>query len=238
MNQVAERKNNTLPAEAKHMDAMTLVSQAVSNGAQVEQVDKLIELVKFNDQREALRAFNQAFTLAQADFPTIAKTKKAHNSNYAPLDEIVKAMRPVLQKHGFSFRHSVSENTDKSVTVSCILAHQDGHSEAATLTGPSDSSGSKNAIQAIGSTVTYLRRYTFEAVTGLVTGGSDDDGNAASDGGISAENLKELEALRSKLDPETQGRFDKWIKQKGVDSLADLPPGAYASVKKQLEKFA
>lgn len=176
---VAETQDKGMQtAVAASTDAMTLVSQAVANGAQVDQVDKLIELVKFNDEREALRAFNQAFTDAQSEFPEIPKTKEAHNSKFAPLDQEVRLLRPVLMKHGFSFRHEVTENDDKSVSVRCILAHQDGHCESATLTGPADNSGSKNTIQAIGSTVTYLRRYTFEAVTGIVTT-EDDDGKGS-----------------------------------------------------------
>jgi hypothetical protein len=56
-----------------------------------------------------------------------------------------------------------------------------GHSERTTLSATADTSGSKNSIQAIGSTVTYLQRYTLLAAVGLAAGG-DDDGQAASPG--------------------------------------------------------
>jgi len=176
-----EQPASTLPATKGHIDAMTLVGQAVSNGASVENIDKLIELVKFNDAREALRAYNAAFTEAQSKFPEIPKTKKGHHDNwFAPYEEIVPRIRPVLMQHGFSFRHEITESGDaKMVTVTCILAHREGHSESSTLSGPADNSGSKNAIQAIASTVKYLKRYTLEAVTGIVTEDGDDDGNAA-----------------------------------------------------------
>ena len=39
-----------------------------------------------------------------------------------------------------------------------------------------DTSGSKNAIQAMGSTVQYLRRYTLESVLGIATSSIDVDG--------------------------------------------------------------
>lgn len=169
MNQIM--KQETLPAQA---DAMTLVAAAVQNGANMEQIDKLIDLVKFNDSREALKAFNSAFTKAQAKFPSVHKSKKAHNSMYAPYPEIVKAITPVLIAHGLSFRHEIKE-TAAGKTVTCILAHKAGHSESASLTAPPDTSGSKNPIQAIGSSVSYLKRYTLEAVTGVVTSDEDDD---------------------------------------------------------------
>ena len=175
--------NNVATINAPQMTAMELVSNAVSNGAPMENIDKLIEQVKFNDYREALKAFNRDFTLAQSEMPTIRKTKQAHNSVYAPYDEVVAQLRPVLDKHGLSFRHEMREITrdDKviGITVKCILAHKDGHSVSAQLTSTPDTSGSKNAIQAVGSAVSYLKRYTLEAVTGVSTSENvDDDGNA------------------------------------------------------------
>ena len=54
-----------------------------------------------------------------------------------------------------------------------------GHSEETTLKAPPDTSGSKNSIQAIGSTVTYLERYTLLAATGMAAAGMDNDGRFA-----------------------------------------------------------
>lgn len=233
--ELAQTKEQAL-AEARHISAMDLVSQAVANGAQVDQVDKLIELVKFNDQREALRAFNQAFTAAQAEFPEIPKTKQGHNSKYAPLDTEVRLLRPVLMKHGLSFRHEVSENDDKSVSVRCILAHEAGHCESATLTGPADTSGSKNSIQAIGSTVSYLRRYTLEAVTGIVTT-DDDDGAAAGLGeAIDEKQAKELHDLL-KQSGANKTKYLEYLRQTGkvrITSIEDIPARMFEDAKSAL----
>lgn len=237
---VAETQDKGMQtAVAASTDAMTLVSQAVANGAQVDQVDKLIELVKFNDEREALRAFNQAFTDAQSEFPEIPKTKEAHNSKFAPLDQEVRLLRPVLMKHGFSFRHEVTENDGKSVSVRCILAHQDGHCESATLTGPADNSGSKNTIQAIGSTVTYLRRYTFEAVTGIVTT-DDDDGK---DAGDSVERVSKDQSLDIHAKLEETGAdknlflraFGKRFSCSDVARIEDIPTTLYDNAIQMIE---
>lgn len=175
MNQLATVESD-LPAVQAQPDAMSLVGRAIEAGQPMENITQLIELVKFNDQREALRQFNQAFTAAQAEFPAIRKTKKAHNSWYAPYSAIVATIQPVLIKHGLSFRHSVAE-ADGMQEISCILSHSAGHSEIATIRVPADGSGSKNGIQAIGSSITYGKRYTLEAVTGVVTTDDDTDGN-------------------------------------------------------------
>jgi ERF superfamily len=79
------------------------------------------------------------------------------------------------------------------IKVTCILTHELGHSEETTLMGAPDNSGSKNAIQAVGSTVTYLERYTLLAACGLSTKGSDNDGRGAVAGsGIPRERVLQL----------------------------------------------
>lgn len=214
----------------QNVDAMTLIGQAVQQGAGMESIDKLIELVKFNDSREAMKAFNTAFTKAQAEFPRIQKTKKAHNSFYAPFADIVKQITPVLIKHGLSFRHEVHEH-DKGVSVTCILAHEMGHSEKATLTAGPDASGSKNSIQAIGSSVTYLKRYTFEAVTGVVTTDDDDDANSVSYELISKEQELNIVALMTEKGvPE-----ERILNAYKVTMLANIPAKAYSSVISRLQ---
>jgi hypothetical protein len=47
------------------------------------------------------------------------------------------------------------------------------------LSGEPDASGQKNKIQQVGSTVTYLQRYTLLALTGLATHDQDDDGRGS-----------------------------------------------------------
>jgi hypothetical protein len=52
-----------------------------------------------------------------------------------------------------------------------------GHKIETSIEAGSDTSGSKNAIQAIGSTISYLKRYTLENVLGL---SADEDNDGAS----------------------------------------------------------
>jgi hypothetical protein len=58
--------------------------------------------------------------------------------------------------------------------VTCHVSHEKGHRESTSLTGPEDVSGGKNPIQTIGSTVTYLQRYTMVSALGLSTADQDD----------------------------------------------------------------
>ena len=108
--------------------------------------------------------------------------------------------------------------------VTCKITHELGHSEETSLSAPADSSGSKNAIQAIGSTITYLQRYTLLALTGLATHEQDDDAQAVSE----KIDDKQLHSLRDALI--AVGMEDKegaLCKHFNLESLEDLPKADY-----------
>jgi len=139
--------------------------------------------------REQLRRAKQAYALSMTQFralcPNIVKTKEVDFStkagrtryNYAGLAETLAAINTALA----SCNLSPSWRTDIEqpiVKVTCVMLHADGHSETTTMVGPFDTTGNKNQIQSIGSTVTYLERYTLFALLGLASIGQDDDGQA------------------------------------------------------------
>lgn len=233
--------NNVATINAPQMTAMELVSNAVSNGAPMENIDKLIELVKFNDDREALKAFNRDFTLAQSEMPLIKKTKQAHNSMYAPYDQVVAQLRPVLDKHGLSFRHEMkeihSDNKIIGITVKCILAHKEGHSVEAQLTSTPDTTGSKNAIQAVGSAVSYLKRYTLEAVTGVSTSENVDDDGIATGGAINYVTEAQIESLR-KASKVAGVEENKLCKVAHVEDLSGIRVERFEAAMEWLKKRA
>ena len=139
-------------------------------------------------QRYEAGEARKAYTAALADFkanpPSVVKGSSASfgagkaSYDYATLDTVTGAVIPSLSAHGLSHHWSTSQEGGR-VSVTCTLTHRDGHAESVTLSAPEDTSGSKNPIQAIGSTVTYLQRYTLLAITGLAAEGHDDDGHAA-----------------------------------------------------------
>ncbi|HET9820175.1 MAG TPA: ERF family protein, partial [Rhodanobacteraceae bacterium] len=55
----------------------------------------------------------------------------------------------------------------------------DGHREETSITLPADTSGSKNAVQAVASSTSYGKRYTAGALLNLTSHGEDDDAFSA-----------------------------------------------------------
>lgn len=174
---------------------MEMLSRALERGADITVLEKLMDLQDRHTKTQARKAFDAAVADAKAEIPTIKKNRQGHNNKrYADMAAFARAVDPVLAKFGLSYRFRTAQNS--AITVTCILSHRDGHSEETTLSGGPDTSGNKNSIQAIGSTLTYLQRYSLCAMLGLAASEDDDDGqSAAGDDPITPEQLKALQTL-------------------------------------------
>jgi hypothetical protein len=174
-----------------------LLRIAVTQNANIDQLTKLMDLQERWERREAKRAYDAAMKAFKAESPRITKnhrvcfeakdrSKGTTDYKHATLDHVCDAVIGALSKVGISHRWKVSQ-AGEWITVTCILTHELGHAEETSLMGCPDNTGNKNSIQAVGSTVTYLQRYTLLAATGLATSDSDDDGRggAAASAGIS-----------------------------------------------------
>lgn len=204
-----------------------LISIAVNQNADVDKLAKLMELQERWEANEAKKAFNEAMSTFSQNVPEIERTKKAHNSMYAPLSEILAVIRPVLTENGLSISWSTAQKEDVLVTVTCCLRHVKGHQECTTMSAPPDDSGSKNNIQAMGSTVSYLERYTMNALLGLATKDQDNDGNFT----ISAEQAEEIRTKLKEVDGD-EVKFCRFFK---VKTLEELPEGKLGQALRNIE---
>lgn len=171
--------------EQVELSPPALLSRAVQSGADVQVLERLMELQERWETNQARKAFDQAMAAIRSDLPRIEKKGEVDFGSgkgrtyykYERLQDVVEAIQPVLSKHGLSFRWR-TDSSGGEVSITCIISHELGHSEETTLNAPLDQTGNKNAIQSIGSTVTYLQRYTLKAALG-VAAADDDDGQAA-----------------------------------------------------------
>jgi hypothetical protein len=145
--------------------------------ASVERANQAFEFYQKVQAAAARKAFDEAVADAKGKFPDIIKNRKGHNNKmYADFSAFTKAIDPILSEYGLHYRFRTQQ--DDKIHVTCVLSHRLGHSEENTLSGPPDTTGNKNAIMAIGSTLTYLQRYTLGQSLGLAAS-EDDDGQAA-----------------------------------------------------------
>jgi len=157
----------------------SLIELAIEKGAGIEQLKELMDLKERYDAGEAKKVFFASMTLFQSECPVLNKTKKVSFNNteysYTPLGSIAGQIKEIVDKCGFSYRWTIKDD-EKIINVTCIVSHKDGHSESTTMSGNLDATGSKNAIQQRGSTVTYLQRYTLIGALGITTADDDNDG--------------------------------------------------------------
>lgn len=168
--------------EPQALTPMELMQLALTKGTDIGQLEKLMLLQEKWEAREAKKSYHSAMNAFKADPPEILKNHKVAfgqtSYDHATLDHVCRQVTQGLSKHDISHRWKV-EQKEGVIRVTCVLTHSMGHSEETTLESIPDNSGSKNSIQAIGSTVTYLERYSLLAATGLAASGQDNDGQGA-----------------------------------------------------------
>ena len=167
----------------------------------IDKMERLIAMQERVQDRNAKGAYFAALAEMQPELPIVSERGGIKDRNgkvqstYAYWEDVNEAIRPVLAKNGFALTFKV-RRTDAEITVTGILSHREGHSEETELSLPSDTSGSKNAVQAVGSSTSYGKRYTAFALLNITTQGEDDDGaSAAGASTISAEQCAELRRL-------------------------------------------
>jgi hypothetical protein len=156
--------------------ALVIERLSANPNVDVDKLERIILLQERINQHEAKAAFDAAFSRMQADLPVIAERGKTDKAKYATLEDIVEAVRPVLAVHQFALSHRTEWPDPAHVKIVGILAHAQGHEKTSEFLTVADTSGSKNAIQALGSALSYGRRYTTLDLLNIVSRHQDDDG--------------------------------------------------------------
>ena len=130
------------------------------------------------NKSESIKELATALAKFQAEVQNPANTKRVSTGsfsyNYAPLNEILSQVRPLLSKHGLSIVQAPT-TSENNILVSTMLLHNSG--EWIEL-DPVALKMDKITAQGAGSAITYARRYSLSAVLGI-SSEDDDDGNHA-----------------------------------------------------------
>lgn len=248
MSELTKVNDNQVAVQGNDNMASMFISMASNPDVDVDKLEKLMALYERDEARKSKVAFSKDFAKMQSELPTVAKSKtvsfkKDSNGDpitaykHATLEDIVDVVRPVLQTFGFAASFSV--NTIDKVSVTCTLMHKEGHSIETTITLNSDQSGGKNGVQAIGSSVSYGKRYTLASLLNIATR-DDDDAQAAMQKDsrvITAGQSKTLEAKFDQLPIERQDKFIDWLaSNQGVASIPEVRVSGFNAVMSALNK--
>jgi len=186
---------------------------------------------------ESIIKLASALTKFNGEVSKISKDAKNpfFKNNYATLDNIVDEIRPVLTKNGLSILQ-IPGGDGENVIMKTLLIHESGEW---LESDPLVMKPVKNDPQAVGSCITYARRYSLGSFLSLNTG-EDDDGNAAA-GKSKQETAKQTITLDQETEiqdliKETKSKLPDIYKFYKITKLSDMTPDNYTHCKNYLQK--
>jgi len=230
-------KQDTLPniPESRSVGLLGMLERVALNPElPVEKLEKLLEMQIRIREIEAREAYATALAMMQPRLPNIAERGIVTGRyKYALWEDVVSTVTPILSAHGFSLSFRTQSDKDH-VTVTGVLMHAAGHSESTTLMLPLDTSGNKPAVQALGSSTSYGKRYTAGALLNLRTGEQDNDGAPPRNTlpKITEHQAAELVALVD----EVGKTMPMLLKKLSLEKIEDLPAVDYESTVKMIER--
>jgi len=190
----------------------------------IEQKVEKTESSELNELFTALAKVQLEMQIASED-----STNPFFKSRYADLKSVVSASRPYLAAQGLC----VIQRTMPDENGGAYLYTRLGHTSGQWMESKMPIKPAKNDIQGIGSYITYLRRYMYSSMVGVVTG--DDDGEAAMHRApkqLDEKQVSEIEKLISQIDDFDREKFYKWCQ---VKELKDLKTDKYEGIVKSLK---
>jgi hypothetical protein len=166
-----------------------MVREAMLNPeVDAEKAKAMADLMISLEDRSLQAEFNRAKNAAVQEMPVITKDGRIvikkqgeperQQGRFARFEDIDRVVRPILQRHNLAITFDIAERQGGGLTVTPILTHANGFTErGGGFPVPAETSGSKNAAQAMGSSSSYGKRYAYCACLNIVTEGVDDDGN-------------------------------------------------------------
>jgi len=232
MSRIAETKPQRVKTvlSSEETTILSLIERVASDlTIDLDRVEKFLDMhAKIKDE-SSRKAYNDAMSLAQSEMPQVLRTARNSqtNSNYATLESIDEAMKPVITKHGFSLSFEPRQSQQEGhIGIKCLVAHRDGYERWYDADIPIDSAGLKGTVNktrthAFGSTMSYGRRYLKMMIFDIAT--TDNDGNQEPVDTISQEQADNIRGLILSTGA-NEMRFLNYTKCR---ALEDIPAASY-----------
>ena len=189
---------------------------ALSPDADISKLEKMLDMQERVLARDAKQVFYSAFADMQSEIPDIAERATGHNLKYASLEDINEQVKPILKKHGFGILFKISQPDAAKILITGVLSHRGGHAEETSMLLPSDTSGAKNAVQALGSSTSY---------------GEDDNGAASESKPVTAFQQNDITGILRDCSEKTR----EWFMET-YGSESQIPKDQYNAVRAKLIK--
>lgn len=220
--------------------ALGMIGQLIEKGITPDNVAAIKELRALyidEENREAERQFNAAFVALQSELPPIHPNKEVKGRNgevmysYAPYEEIMEQITPLLKKHGFAVTFTSKHVEGRAVAI-CKLMHTAGHKETNEYAvKPGGGQSWLTDAQRDGSAMTYAQRNALCNCFNIVRTGQDNDAN---DIGLCV-TPDQAEDLRQRV---TEGKANSkvFLECAQAKSYETIPASRYEDLSAQLKR--
>lgn len=237
MNDVVQRRQ--APALALGDNLMRLISDPNIPADKMQVILQMQKDIMAESRREAFQA---AFSEMAMELPRVNKRgmvelvkadgRKVGSYRYMKYEDMDAIIRPIINRYGFSLSFSTDVEGDKNILRGKLM-HDGGHYESSKLALPPDTGPGRNPLQAMGSTLSYEKRYMAELLLNIVRSGEDDDGIGAMTAKITPEQVATLVNLLA----DTHTKPDAFLKMFVTEAtkLEEIPQRDFARLRNALE---
>ena len=182
------------------------------------------------NRSDSIEKLAAALCAVQAEVHNTVKSERNDftSSSYAPLDQILNEVRPLLAQHNLSIVQFPTSEGDK-VGLTTMVLHSSGQYIAETILMGLPEEKKKSAAQVVGSIITYLRRYSLQGVLNQ-SAEKDTDGNLSTPS-------KPKETAKYSAQASIENEFGKEDEKPTVGFSADVIK-RLANAGGELKKFA
>ena len=233
MNQVAKLEDSPqdIAVDSQSSNMLAQIIEASRNPeVNAEKMEAMANLAIRLQDRELQQEFNRDLNAAILEMPVITKTGqiKIPGKNGAPdrvqgtfarFEDLNRVVKPILARHNLTITFKLRSD-DLKPECAPVLRHTNGHvDQGEFLAAPVDSSGSKNNTQGVGSTTSYLKRYTMCAALNVITEGEDNDGSG---GMVVLPNERQNVVIEEAEAASKAGNYQEWYSKQSPKDRAFL----------------
>ena len=231
---------------------MVIANAAADPRVDTEKMRALLDMQKELMREEARIAAIQSFNEMQGELPVIGMDgrividgksgKRGQSTPYATYANICDTVKPVLARHGWSLWDEPDMADDGRVVMVVHLDHVRGEQRKARVSLPMETSGSKNNVQGVGSSLSYARRYGAIMLLNLTSRAKEDqdfDGAPPpidGDGPEAFIDASQLKALNAAIE-ECKVGVQRFCEHYAIDKLESLPAGRYTEAMRACAEY-
>lgn len=163
----------------------------------MEAVTNLSHVKEETGMSEQINEISAALSKAQSELEGAKKDSSGYGYNYSDLASVISSAKPILAKHNLAIVQLIGEQSESQVSLTTILTHSSGQYFKSKATLPVIEMKGCNLAQGAGASLSYLRRYAYQAIIGQPS----EDVDASSNG-----KAKQASDFKTKSSPKKEDK--------------------------------